>query len=522
MDYDKLRGDLRDYYGTAMFNGNPMAMMELEEVERASNEELARIARDNAFDLSKYEDSPSYAGSGGGYGGGFADASSGAGIGVSVRTELISPAATRFFEKDEQPQPQEVRVEFVANQQADDMMNKALEELEDRLRDAERDFEWGQKMMDIKTSYSISDVSQLADIVSEANRITEELYANYESLVRAANSICKPFADQGVHPETLTRIVKFLEHINAECSTLGSNFSASVNSMSLGGVAATRYSPTSEARMIETNWRLLHSMHPDVENEAKRVEEKKRLEREAREEKRRAEKAKAIEEYPAKLAEWEKKNAEAEVAREKWLAEARVSEEKRLREKIEKNYRDALARAEEQAAEGGRLKRDAQARIKSATFLQFSIKLQANEDTLRATEMIAKANEIAKSAREDYNSAIANFDADFERAMERKQRELDSEIPLPRKPRDPNVETNEPDWDSMTSVQRANIEIKEEILETLRSHGSKMTLTDVMDWCDAASGLSNQRVSALLRQLVTDGSVIRTEEARKAYFEAAD
>lgn len=31
MDYDKLRGDLRDYYGTAMFNGNPMAMMELEE-----------------------------------------------------------------------------------------------------------------------------------------------------------------------------------------------------------------------------------------------------------------------------------------------------------------------------------------------------------------------------------------------------------------------------------------------------------------------------------------------------------
>ncbi len=60
MNYDKLRGDLRDYYGTAMFNGNPMAMMELEEVERASNADLERIARNNNFDLSKYDDSPSY------------------------------------------------------------------------------------------------------------------------------------------------------------------------------------------------------------------------------------------------------------------------------------------------------------------------------------------------------------------------------------------------------------------------------------------------------------------------------
>lgn len=526
MNYDKLRGDLRDYYGTAMFNGNPMAMMELEEVERASNAELERIARNNNFDMSKYDDGPAYSPS---YGGGYSSPSAGsggAGIGVSVHTETISPAATRFFDTGEQPGQevvkQETNMEYMLNMQADEMMNKALDELEARLKDAEADFEGGQRLIDIKTRYSISDISQLADIVSEANRITGELYANYESLVRAANTICKPYADQGVLPETLSRIVKFLEHINAECSTLGSNFSASVNDVSLGGVASTRYSPTAEARMIETNWKLLHSMHPDVEGEKRRREEKKRREREEREEKKRLEREKALAEYPAKLAEWEKKHAEAEAAREKWMAEARVQAEQELRDKIEKSRADALKRAQEQAAEGGRIKREAQVRIKSATFFQFAEKLQANEDTQRATVMIAEANEIAKNAQEEYAKAMANFASSLEDAIERKKRKLDSEIPLPRKPRDPNQASNEPDYDTLTDVQKANIEIKEAILDTLRDHGGKMTLTDIMSWCDAASSLSNQRVSALVRQLVTEGSVERTEEKRLAYFQAVD
>lgn len=58
---NRLRSDLRDYYGTAMFNGNPMAMMELEEVERASRSELTDIARRNGFNPESYSsvyDSP--------------------------------------------------------------------------------------------------------------------------------------------------------------------------------------------------------------------------------------------------------------------------------------------------------------------------------------------------------------------------------------------------------------------------------------------------------------------------------
>lgn len=55
MDIKKLRRDLIDYYGSAMFSGFPMAVVELSEIERASEKELIKLAKNAGFDLKKYE-----------------------------------------------------------------------------------------------------------------------------------------------------------------------------------------------------------------------------------------------------------------------------------------------------------------------------------------------------------------------------------------------------------------------------------------------------------------------------------
>lgn len=55
MDYERLRDDLKDYFGTAM-SYNPMAVIELSEVESASEDKLISIALQNGFDLSDYEE----------------------------------------------------------------------------------------------------------------------------------------------------------------------------------------------------------------------------------------------------------------------------------------------------------------------------------------------------------------------------------------------------------------------------------------------------------------------------------
>ena len=45
-----------------------------------------------------------------------------------------------------------------------------------------------------------------------------------------------------------------------------------------------------------------------------------------------------------------------------------------------------------------------------------------------------------------------------------------------------------------------------------------VSITDLQESCPELGDLSNQRVSALVRQLVTDGQVERIESERRAYF----
>lgn len=54
IEVDRLRRDLEDYYGTAMFNASPLAVMELSELERASDSEIIKMAQKKGIDLRKY------------------------------------------------------------------------------------------------------------------------------------------------------------------------------------------------------------------------------------------------------------------------------------------------------------------------------------------------------------------------------------------------------------------------------------------------------------------------------------
>ncbi len=76
----------------------------------------------------------------------------------------------------------------------------------------------------------------------------------------------------------------------------------------------------------------------------------------------------------------------------------------------------------------------------------------------------------------------------------------------------------EEDAENMTSVMKDNQEYKKVILRVLAESGSEMTVFDIQQSCDELSNLSNQRVSALVRQLVTANFVTRIEKERKAYF----
>ena len=70
-----------------------------------------------------------------------------------------------------------------------------------------------------------------------------------------------------------------------------------------------------------------------------------------------------------------------------------------------------------------------------------------------------------------------------------------------------------------TAQQVANEGLKEVILNVLTENGGLMTITDIQKSAEELAELSNQRISALVRQMV-GVSVERVEDKRKAYFKA--
>ena len=67
-----------------------------------------------------------------------------------------------------------------------------------------------------------------------------------------------------------------------------------------------------------------------------------------------------------------------------------------------------------------------------------------------------------------------------------------------------------------TKVQEENVGIKQIILDNLTEEG--ITISDLQKKVPELGELSNQRISALMRQLKNDELVVKTEDKRKSYF----
>ena len=73
----------------------------------------------------------------------------------------------------------------------------------------------------------------------------------------------------------------------------------------------------------------------------------------------------------------------------------------------------------------------------------------------------------------------------------------------------------------VTKTQEQNKGIKATILKVLATIGSG-TVTDIQNGNEELSTLSNQKVSALVRQLVESGDVVKTTDKKKSIFSLAE
>ena len=71
-----------------------------------------------------------------------------------------------------------------------------------------------------------------------------------------------------------------------------------------------------------------------------------------------------------------------------------------------------------------------------------------------------------------------------------------------------------------TATQVANEAIKADILVFMEGAGA-LTIAEITAGVEALAGASNQKVSALMKQLVDAGMVVKSFEKRKAFFTKA-
>lgn len=69
-----------------------------------------------------------------------------------------------------------------------------------------------------------------------------------------------------------------------------------------------------------------------------------------------------------------------------------------------------------------------------------------------------------------------------------------------------------------TKVQEANVGLKDTIVEILTAQGKPMTCTEVIKADVRVGDLSTPKISAMMKQLIAEGRVVKTTEGKKSLF----
>lgn len=231
--------------------------------------------------------------------------------------------------------------------------------------------------------------------------------------------------------------------------------------------------------------------------------------------------------YRQEFSAWEEecdciKTQRAELLERK-LAERKAS----LQDAALEQYERSCAVAQEELNLQVKRKSDAEKTLAALGALKFKQKKEQRAIIEDAAVKMAAANTALGKAKSVYDNQMANADKEAESSRSAFQTEIAKSMPLSPKPKKPVAPiAKKPDNSSsttgesgsgMTPVHSENKKIKAQILKLL-ADGTPRTVVQIMGAVPSLSGASNQKASALVRQLVEEGALRKEEVKRKAYF----
>ena len=375
---------------------------------------------------------------------------------------------------------------------------------------AEREYDRKADQLQMKAGQGIdlfggSAVSQVADIASTSRKICDELYAAYQTLIRVLDEECRPLLAQQPDYRAVQNVRDLIRKLNRE-SEIENNFTASLNNHSLGGVASGRYIPSIECKMIESYWETKCASWPgreEAEERARRAEDYLRQ----REESTRSSNQERIDQYYLERKQWQEECERIKALRVTEVNRRVQDVQGKLQQAAKVKY-DAVCNPYRQTIEQyTKIKADAENALGALGFFKFAEKKDQKAIIYDAIAKMEQANAKIRAAKEVYDSELADAVQKAQSQRSAVMIQVEKEYTLPKRPALPRIEgiTNQNDF------------YKKAIIDGMV--GDKLyTPAELIETIPELADLTQQRVSAFLRQLVDACQIERVEEKRKAFF----
>lgn len=376
---------------------------------------------------------------------------------------------------------------------------------------AEREYDRKADQLQMKAGRGIDlfdggAVSQVADIASTARKICDELYAAYQMLIKVLDEDCRPLLAQQPEYRAVRAVRDLVRKLNEE-SEIENNFTASLNSHSLGGVASGRYIPSMECKMIESYWETKLASWPGREEYEEREQ---RLNDRIRqfEEKIETDNQSRIDRYYAECAQWQQA-CESVKARRDEETDRQIRIVRDNLQKTEKeNYEAVCASLRQTVQQNEKIKQEAEAALASLGFFQFAQKKEQKAIIQDAVSKIQQANAQMSAAKAQLDSACAAAEQSAQSKKAQIAARVEKEFPLPKRPKLPRID----------GVENQREFFKKAILNGMK-RDTRYTPADLIEQIPELADLTPQRVMVYLRELVDNYDVERIEEKRKAFFQ---
>lgn len=386
---------------------------------------------------------------------------------------------------------------------------------------AERDFDYANIQIQSKANQSINlfggdATKRVVEIASDAKRACDDLYVSYQVLVKDTDKRCKAELDGSPEAEAIGKVAEFIKWLNEE-SEIENNFSASLNTSSLGNVASAKYFPSIENKMIQKEWENLYNNLPEVlakkeKEELERQERQKRIQDEKDREKRELIELKS--QYDIEYNKWVQEKISIEALQEKLLQASVTEREAEIIENYKNEYEKTIEQQQNTIAQMTSKLNDAKSELSNCGLFAFSRKKELNDEIKICEVAIQNCKAEIVNAEMQFKSKNDKLPSIIDQFKRDKESEIKKLHPIPTEPVKPArlIELT-------TDVGRKRKDqILADIVYDFMEDGKEYTISEIHSSCPELKEYSGNKVSAILRYLRLEGRVTRTDRIGRAYY----